>query len=364
MSNLYFTSPTDVVAATLARSTNINDLDAAVDAAFDKLPTEVHLKHGTTDYAVDTGVADAYLVSLPYTPSGYVDGLHVRMRALNTNTGASTINVNSLGVKSIRLIDSSVLTAGDITAGGAVDLTYSTATGYFHVSANTNIAATSVAVSVSAAAAASNSAAAAAASAAAAAASAASILHQSSRVWISDTTASNSATVDVEWTNNSAYDDYELELIQIVNQTLNKRLTVLFKVNGAYNTSNNYTSSGHGQDANDSTYSSNLVQTADGFPNTVGYLTRAILAATETYPYARLNGVLRIPSPAGTSNYKGVYGVLHNDIPQSHLTNVGCCLYTENISSSVAAMTGIRFAMNSGNIVSGTFRLWGITKTN
>jgi len=153
MSNLYFTSPTDVEAATLARSTNVNDLDAAVDAAFDKLPTELNLKRGTTNYAVDTGTADAYLVSLPYTPSEYIDGLHVRMRPLNTNTGASTINVNSLGVKSIRLIDSSVLTAGDITAGGAVDLTYSTATGYFHVAANSNTAATSAAASAVAAAA-------------------------------------------------------------------------------------------------------------------------------------------------------------------------------------------------------------------
>ena len=128
-----YVSPTDVSAATLIRSATINDLDAAVGNAFALLPTETHLNRGTTQYAVDTGVVNAYLVSLPYAPSGYVDGLRVTFRSLNTNTGASTINVNGLGVKSIRLTSGADTAAGDITAGSPLEIFYSTATGFFHI---------------------------------------------------------------------------------------------------------------------------------------------------------------------------------------------------------------------------------------
>ncbi len=129
-----FNSPTDVVAATLAKSSSVNDLDAAVATAFGILPTETNLTRGTVNFAVDTGTANAYIVALPHTPSGYVDGLRVSFRALNTNTGASTINVSGLGVKTIRLTDSSILAANNIQATAPSELVYSTATGYFHLS--------------------------------------------------------------------------------------------------------------------------------------------------------------------------------------------------------------------------------------
>lgn len=108
--------------------------------AFALLPTEDNLTRGTTNFAVDTGTANAYIVALPHTPSGYVDGLRVTFRPLNANTGACTINVNSLGVKSIRRTDSTACDGGDITAGGIYELFYSTASGFFHLSLNPNAA--------------------------------------------------------------------------------------------------------------------------------------------------------------------------------------------------------------------------------
>ncbi len=128
-----FVSPTDVAAATLIRSATINDLDAAVVNMAAVIPTENNLQRGTTNYAVDTGIVNAYVVALPHTPSGYVDGLLVSFRALNTNTGASTINVSGLGVKSIRTNDLLALTAGDIAVGAPMDIRYSSATGFFHL---------------------------------------------------------------------------------------------------------------------------------------------------------------------------------------------------------------------------------------
>jgi hypothetical protein len=145
-----FSSPSDVVALTKVRAADINNLDAATAAAFALLPDETKLKLGTVQFAVDTGAADAYLVALTHTPSGYTDGMVVNMRPTNTNTGASTINVNSLGVKSIRHANSAALSAGDIVSGAPVTLIYSTNTGFFHTTGGMG-SATAAAASASAA---------------------------------------------------------------------------------------------------------------------------------------------------------------------------------------------------------------------
>jgi len=64
----------------------------------------------TGDFYTDSGVADAYALnpigSGPQnTPISYIDGMRIRFVPGNDNTGASTINVNSLGVKDIKSID-------------------------------------------------------------------------------------------------------------------------------------------------------------------------------------------------------------------------------------------------------------------
>ena len=97
-----FVSPTDVIAGALAKSSDLNNLDSAVVNAFALLPANANINTGTINFAVDTGAANAYLVSLQMTPASYSDGMTVIMRPLASNTGASTINVDSLGVKSIK----------------------------------------------------------------------------------------------------------------------------------------------------------------------------------------------------------------------------------------------------------------------
>lgn len=128
-----FSSPVDVLPVTKALSSTINNLDAAVATAFALLPTEANLTRGTVNYAVDTGVVNAYVVALPHVPSGYIDGLMVRFRALNTNTAAATINVNAMGVKSIKDFAGAALSAEDIVVGVPMELIYSTTTGFFHL---------------------------------------------------------------------------------------------------------------------------------------------------------------------------------------------------------------------------------------
>jgi hypothetical protein len=91
------------------------------------------LSKGIADYAshgdsyTDSGAADAYVLSAQgskQSPTAYVDGFRSKFVVGNTNTGASTVNVSTLGVKSIKRVDGSALTAGDMTTGDTVILSY------------------------------------------------------------------------------------------------------------------------------------------------------------------------------------------------------------------------------------------------
>ena len=76
------------------------------------------------DYAADGGIADAYTMLLDPVPTAYVTGKTYAFKAANTNTGASTLNVNGLGAKSIVKAVSTALAAGDIAAGQVVVVRY------------------------------------------------------------------------------------------------------------------------------------------------------------------------------------------------------------------------------------------------
>lgn len=128
-----YNSPSDVAAATLARSSSINNVDAATAAAFALLPTNANINAGKITYGTDTGAADAYAVALPQTALSYTDGLHVAFKPVYSCTGASTINVDGLGVKTIKLSSGAAVEAGHIIAGTPVEMRYSTTTGFFHL---------------------------------------------------------------------------------------------------------------------------------------------------------------------------------------------------------------------------------------
>lgn len=112
---------TDLTKNTLARAGNVNSIFQAIESGFDKLPSEANIKQGKITYAVDSGAADVYVVSLPHAPASYADGLEVNVKigAGNTNTGACTINVNGLGAVAIKLFDGTDPEAGDLPAGAA-----------------------------------------------------------------------------------------------------------------------------------------------------------------------------------------------------------------------------------------------------
>lgn len=91
--------------------------------------------HG--DFFIDSGAASAYVLtagSPKQSPTAYSDGGMVRFVPGNTNTGASTANVATLGVVDIKSYDGSTLIAGDIVAGKLTEMYYDTASGDFFLS--------------------------------------------------------------------------------------------------------------------------------------------------------------------------------------------------------------------------------------
>lgn len=66
------------------------------------------------DYKADTGAADAYAITPAPAITAYTAGQMFVFKPANANTGTSTLNVNALGVKTIKRIDGTNLSANDL----------------------------------------------------------------------------------------------------------------------------------------------------------------------------------------------------------------------------------------------------------
>jgi len=78
----------------------------------------------TYDYAVDSVGSDAYAITLTPAPTAYVAGQKFTFKAGTANTGACTLNVNSLGAKTIKKQYNQDLNTGDILANQIVEVVY------------------------------------------------------------------------------------------------------------------------------------------------------------------------------------------------------------------------------------------------
>lgn len=94
------------------------------------------------DFYQDSGVANAYVLTVPdnfKTPTSLRNGLKARFIAANSNSGASTINVASLGVKSLKKNNGTTdLATGDIVSGQLIEAYYNLSLDCFEL--NTEIA--------------------------------------------------------------------------------------------------------------------------------------------------------------------------------------------------------------------------------
>lgn len=76
------------------------------------------------DYAADSVGTDSYAITLTPAPTAYVTGQRFTFKAGTANTGACTLNVNSLGAKTIKKQYNLDLSTGDILANQIVEVVY------------------------------------------------------------------------------------------------------------------------------------------------------------------------------------------------------------------------------------------------
>jgi hypothetical protein len=125
--NLASTTP---VVGEIGYDTTNKNLLAGDGARAGGIP-HVSYKHDQTQrfhYATAVGgTADAITITLAEPLDAYVAGVAIEFKATASNTGAATINVSSLGVKTLKKMSSGSLAdlaAGDISSGGIYRLVY------------------------------------------------------------------------------------------------------------------------------------------------------------------------------------------------------------------------------------------------
>jgi hypothetical protein len=114
---------------TFATSTSAIPL-SYLDQDFNALANATNDLATYSNYVIDTGAVNAYIANYPTSivTSSLIAGLRLQFKAANTNTGASTLNVQvnsvSIGSGSVRLSDGSALLANSIIANAIVDVQY------------------------------------------------------------------------------------------------------------------------------------------------------------------------------------------------------------------------------------------------
>lgn len=82
------------------------------------------IQTGSIVYAADGEASDTYAITLTPAPSAYTTGMVIHFKANTANTDAATLNVNSLGAKTIKKLHDQDLSTGDIEAGQIVTVVY------------------------------------------------------------------------------------------------------------------------------------------------------------------------------------------------------------------------------------------------
>jgi hypothetical protein len=77
---------------------------------------------GKLNYIIDTGTANQYSVNANPPLLAYTAGNHWLLKIGSTNTGPSTLNINGLGARAMVYGNGDQLSAGDLAAGGIVEL--------------------------------------------------------------------------------------------------------------------------------------------------------------------------------------------------------------------------------------------------
>lgn len=132
MSNSYFNFTTGrMVAGENALAEDVNAGFDAVAAGFDKLPTPDATKFLAGAHNTTSGSSGNFVLAV--TADSYFDGMAVSFKANHSNSGACTLNVGSLGAKSLVDGNGSTLAVGDIVANSIYAARYNSTSDKFHL---------------------------------------------------------------------------------------------------------------------------------------------------------------------------------------------------------------------------------------
>lgn len=118
-----------VIGQLIADSTGQNVVDDGTTATI--LANLARAIRGDLSYAIDTGTANAIAIALSPAPTALTDGMVVRVKTKNANTGPVVINPNSLGNIHV-FANGSELAGGEILANGFYSFEYDAAVNVFH----------------------------------------------------------------------------------------------------------------------------------------------------------------------------------------------------------------------------------------
>lgn len=122
-----------------ARGSDVNNPIDQVAQGFEKLPAELALKRGLINYAVATGSGNTYAVASPYPATAYTDGMEVTFKANHVNTGGATLNVDSLGAKSLLRSNGDPISASEIPNGKLITARYNGTSGAFEIQSSSPV---------------------------------------------------------------------------------------------------------------------------------------------------------------------------------------------------------------------------------
>lgn len=168
-------------------------------------------------------------------------------------------------------------------------------------------------------------------------------------VFLASASASTSTSIDFTSSIDSTYDEYVFELVNLIPATDNVTLGVRVEIGGSFKTDFTYA---YGGFISASSLTNQNVVSAQQFDvaQNVGD------AATDG-----LSGTFVLYSPAATGIYKKVRWQFAERLTSTPINTAtgGGGTYT----GAAGAITGIRFFMESGNITSGTIRMYGVSKS-
>jgi len=174
-------------------------------------------------------------------------------------------------------------------------------------------------------------------------------------VLLSTITASSSATIDFTSNIDSTYKEYIFKIINSHPATDNKSLMVNFRDGGSdFDATKTTTSFRSGHNESDSTTQLDYVT---GYDLANGTGDQYLIEGLGNDADQSCSGYLHLFNPSSTTFVKHFI----SNFQGSRYNEFSANWYVAGYCNVTAAIDGVRFKMDSGNIDSGTFKMYGVT---